>query len=379
MFNLPSFRLGRLFGIPLEINPTWLIIFVLVATSLSFSYFPTAYPGRSSLVNVTSGVITALLFFASIIAHELSHSLVARTGGTKVRKVTLFVFGGVAEMEEEPASPGKEFAVAIAGPVASIVIAAVFFTAYLLLGFAGLPDIVWAPFQYLAVINLAVAVFNLLPGFPLDGGRVLRSALWALTNDQLKATLWASRSGQFIGYTMVAGAVLGVLMGTLDLIWFGLIGWFIAMLAESSYRQQVVKTTLEGVPISSLMSSDPVIAPGSITLDQLVEDFFLGGRHSRYPVEMDGSVVGLISLSDVKRVPREEWPNTQVFDVADRDLERLLVDANESAEAVFSRLAAQEPGALLVAKDGRLVGILTRADVVSRVKRASIQTPTPSD
>lgn len=375
MFNLPSFRLGRLFGIPLEINPTWLIIFALIATSLSFSYFPTAYPGRSPWVNVTSGVITALLFFASIVVHELSHSLVARTGGIKVRKVTLFVFGGVAEMEEEPANPGKEFAVAIAGPMASIAVAAVFYLTYLLLGFSGFSDKLWAPFQYLALINLAVAFFNMLPGFPLDGGRVLRAALWALTGDQLKATLWASRSGQFIGYTMVAGAVLGVLMGTLDLIWFGLIGWFIAMLAESAYRQQVLKTTLEGVRVSSLMSPEPVITPGDITLDRLAEDFFLGGRHSRYPVEMDGSVVGLISLSDVKRVPRDEWADTRVFDVADKDLKRLIVDANESAEAVFSRLAAPEPGALLVVEDGRLVGILTRADVVSRVKRASIQAP----
>ena len=372
VFNLPSFRFGRLFGIPLEVNPTWLIIFVLVAATLSFTYYPGEFPGRSPWVNALSGVITALLFFASIIVHELSHSLVARTGGIKVEKVTLFVFGGVAQMEEEPESPGREFAMAIAGPLASLFLAALFFVAYVGMSAAGITDVVWAPFQYLAFINFWVALFNMLPGFPLDGGRVLRAALWRLAGDQLKATLWASRSGQFIGYTMVALAVLGVLGGSLDFIWFGLIGWFIAMIAEASYRQQLVKATLQGVHVSSIMSPDPVVAPGAISLEQLVEEYFLAGRHSRYPVESAGSIIGLISLSDVKRVPRDEWATTYVAEVADKDLSRLLVDAGEPAESVFPRLASSEPGALLVTEEGRLVGVVTRADLVSRVRRASI-------
>ncbi len=372
MFNLPSLRLGRLFGIPLEINPTWLIIFVLVATSLSFAYFPGEFPDRAPAVNVLSGIITALLFFASIVAHELSHSLVARTGGIKVEKVTLFMFGGVAQMEEEPTSPVREFVMALAGPLASFVLAALFYLGYVVFAAAGISDVVWAPFQYLAFINFFVALFNLLPGFPLDGGRVLRAILWGITGDQLKATLWASRAGQFIGYTMVALAVLGVLGGSLDLIWFGLIGWFIAMIAEGSYRQQLLKATLEGVRVGSVMSPDPVIAPGAITLDRLAEEYFLGGRHSRYPVEVGGSVVGLVSLSDVKRVPRDEWATTTVDEVTDRDLARLLVDESAPAESVFSRLSATEPGALLVVRDGRLVGIITRADLVSRIRRASL-------
>jgi Zn-dependent protease/CBS domain-containing protein len=372
VFHLPSLRIGRVFGIPLEVNPTWLIIFVLVALSLSFNYFPGEFPGRPTWVNAVSGIITALLFFASIVAHELSHSLVARTGGIKVEKVTLFMFGGVAQMEEEPVSPGGEFAMAIAGPLASLLLAAIFFLSYLGMSTAGVTDVIWAPFQYLAFINFWVALFNMLPGFPLDGGRVLRAALWALGGDQLKATLWASRAGQFIGYAMVGLAVLGVLQGSLDFIWFGLIGWFIAMLAEGSYRQQLLKATLQGVRVSAIMSPDPVVAPGSITLDELVEEYFLGGRHSRYPVESAGSIIGLISLSDVKRVPRDEWATTYVAESADRDLATLLVDADEPADSVIGRLSGAEPGALLVVADGRLVGVLTRADVVSRIRRASI-------
>ncbi len=372
MFNLPSLRIGRLFGIPLEVNPTWLIIFVLVALSLSVTYFPGEFPDRPTWVNAVSGIITALLFFASIVAHELSHSLVARTGGIKVEKVTLFVFGGVAQMEEEPASPGSEFAMAIAGPLTSLFLAAVFYLSYLAIATAGVTDVLWAPFQYLAFINLWVGVFNLLPGFPLDGGRVVRAALWALGGDQLKATLWASRAGQVIGYVMVGLAVIGVLNGSLDFIWFGLIGWFIATLAEASYRRQLLKVTLEGVRVSAIMSPNPLVAPGSITLDQLVEEYFLGGHHSRYPVESAGSIIGLISLSGVKRVPRDEWVSTYVAEQADRDLAALLIGADEPAEAVLARLTPSGPGALLAVADGRLVGIVTRADVVSRIRRASI-------
>lgn len=372
MFSLPSLRVGRLFGIPLEINPSWLIIFALVALSLSLTYFPAEFPGRPVWVNVASGIITAVIFFASVIAHELSHSVVARMGGIKVERVTLFVFGGVAQMEDEPAGPGSEFAMAVSGPLMSLLLAAVFFLAYVGMSAAGVSDVLWAPLQYLAFINFWIALFNMLPGFPLDGGRVLHAALWALGGNRLKATLWASRSGQFIGYTMVALAVLGVLRGSLDFVWFGLIGWFIATLAENSYRQQLLKTTLANVVVGTLMSPAPMVAPSGITLDQLVEEYFLGGRHSRYPVEAAGSVIGLISLSDVKRVPRDEWASTYVAEAAERDLSLLLVEADEPADSVIGRLSGPSPGALLVVEDGRLVGILTRTDVMSRIQRASI-------
>ncbi len=372
MFNLPSLRLGRLFGIPLEINPTWLIIFVLISATLSFSYYPAAFPGRTPFVNLTSGILTALLFFASIVIHELSHSLVARTGGMKVKKVTLFLFGGVAQMEDEPASPMREFVMAAAGPLASFALAAIFYLGYVVSAASGVSDVLWAPLQYLALINFGVGVFNLLPGFPLDGGRVLRSLLWGLSGDHLKATLWASRSGQFIGYAMVALAVIGVVQGFFDLIWFGLIGWFIATLAEGAYRQQVVKSTLEGVEVRSIMSPDPMVAPATITLDRLAEEYFLGGRHSRYPVELDGAIIGIVSLRDAKRVPREEWPVTHVSDVTDRDLARLVVDADTPVESVLERLSGEEPGALLVVENGKVIGIVTRTDVVSRIRRASI-------
>lgn len=369
MFNLPSIRIGRVFGIPLEVNLSWLVIFVLVVFSLAFGYFPAS---QGVAINLVSATITALLFFASILAHEISHSLVARAGGVEITRVTLFIFGGVAQMEEEPRGPGRELLMALAGPGMSLVLAATFFLALSVAEFRGAGDIVTAPLSYLSFINFYVAVFNLLPGFPLDGGRVLRAAIWAITGDLLKATRWASIAGQVIGYSMVLLAAWGVFGGNFGLVWLGLVGWFISALAEGAYRQQVAKSTLHGYTVKQLMSPDPALAPGDISLEDLAHGYLLGGRHSRYPVLVEGEVVGLISLSLLKDVARDDWRYVRVADVADRDLATLLVDSAAPGDEVFSRLSGVRPGALLVVESGRLVGIVTRADVVSRMRAARL-------
>ena len=371
MFSLPSLRIGRFFGIPVEINPTWFIIFALVAASLAFSTYPgdPRFSGWGTAGYLAAGLATALLFFASVVFHELSHSLVAKSGGLKIERVTLFIFGGVAQMSEEPRTPGSELVMAVAGPAASFVLSAVFFGLTVFARALEAPSWLWGPLAYLAGVNLLVAVFNLLPGFPLDGGRVLRAILWAASHDQLKATRWAARSGQVIGYLMVALAVFGVLRGTLDFIWFGLIGWFIATLAESAYQRQLASSRLALFTVREAMSPTPLLAPGEITLEQLAHDYVLGGRHSRYPVILDGKVVGLVSLARAKAVPRAGWETTRVADVADRDLESLVIDIGAPLESALPRLAGESPGALLVLEQGRLVGILTRADLVSVLNR----------
>ncbi|HSK48130.1 MAG TPA: site-2 protease family protein [Coriobacteriia bacterium] len=376
MFDIPSFRIGKFFGIPVEVNLSWIVIFALVVFSLGSAYFPTAVaslganaPTVSALAYYLVAAVTTLLFFGSILAHELSHSLVARASGGHVDRITLFIFGGVAQIDEEPKTPSKEFLMAAAGPGMSLVIALVCFLGYLLAAQQVFAWWLWAPLEYLAVINLFVAIFNLLPGFPLDGGRVLRSILWGITHDLLKATLWAVRVGQFIGWSMVALAVYTMLQGSTGFLWFGLIGWFIASLAGQAYRQQLVRSRTAGVQISQIMSPSPEYVDGGETLETLVQDHFLGRRHSRYPVFYEGAIVGLVTLPDVKTVDRSDWPFMRTIDVTNRDLPSLITHADTPVDTVLSKLAADRPGALIVVEDGRLAGIVTRSDIISLLQR----------
>lgn len=374
MFGLPSLRIGRLFGIPLEVDASWLLVFLLVTTTLTFSYFPAALPGVAPSLYVVLGVITALAFFASLVLHELAHSLVARAGGLKISKVTLFLFGGVSQMEEEPRSPGHEFLLALAGPGTSVLLGGLALAVRALLISAGAPDAVWLPFEYLGLINIALAVFNLLPGFPLDGGRVLRAMLWAITKDILKATKWASRAGQAIGTALIAAAVIGVLRGTFDLVWFAVMGWFLTNMSSTAYQQQVLRAALAEVPLSKIMSTPAVLAPKDVSLQEMAHSYFLGGRHTRYPVVDDGRVVGLIDLSHLNEVPRDQWASTTVGDVAARDLASIVASPDASVDSVLGRLEPGGAGAILVVEDRRLAGIVTRSDVIRLIRESAQHT-----
>ncbi|MCX8006633.1 MAG: site-2 protease family protein [Coriobacteriia bacterium] len=368
MFGAPSLRIGRVFGIPIEVNASWFLVFFIVAAGLATSYFPSALPELPASVHAVLAFATTLAFFGSIVVHELAHSLVARAGGLRIARVTLFMFGGVSQMEEEPRSPLRELAMALAGPATSFV-----------LGCAGLavlrafgdrmPGPLHVPLEYLTFINFSVAAFNLLPGFPLDGGRVLRAILWGATKDLLKATRWASRMGQAIGYALVAAAVLGVLRGALDAIWLAIMGWFISILAANAYAQQLVRARLARVVLADVMSSPVVTVPADTPLSEVAEAYVLGGRHSRYPVVSDGRVVGLVDLQSVRRVPRDAWPTTTIGDIAMHDVAQVVAAPAATVESVLSKMEPDGPGAVLVVEDGRLAGIVTRADII-RVLRS---------
>ncbi len=373
MFDVPSYRIGSVFGIPIEINASWLVIFALVSLSLGAGYYPSIPEASAAprLLLAVIGVLTAVLFFTSIVVHELAHALVTRAFGGRVDRITLFIFGGVAQLADEPVSPGREFLMAAAGPAMSLCLGVLAFIGYLAAVSRGASWWLWAPLQYLATINFFVAVFNLLPGFPLDGGRVVRAILWGLTKDLLKATRWASRAGQLIGWALVTYAVLGVLgvlPGADDTIWLGLIGWFIVWLAGSAYRQQEIRSRLAGISVASIMTPHPHTVAGEMTVDQLAHDHFLGGDHARYPVLFEGAVHGLISLADIKAIDRADWPYVRVIDVANRDLAELTVWVDMPVGELLPRLAGDRPGALLVVGDGRLVGIVTRADVIAAIQ-----------
>ncbi len=367
MFGLRSFTIGRFFGIPLEVNSSWFLVFFLVAFTLSTSYLPAALPDQSSTMHVFIALVMTAAFFASIVIHEFAHSLVARAGGLKISRITLFIFGGVSQMDDEPKSPGLEFLMAAAGPGMSLVLSGIGFGALAFLRGAGAGQVLIIPVEYLTFINLSVAIFNMLPGFPLDGGRVLRSILWAITHDMLKATRWASRMGQLLGYGLIAIAVIGVLNGSLDLIWFAVMGWFLSTLAGAAYQQQLLKVRLSEVTLASIMSSPVVTVPSDATLEEMAHSYFLGGRHSRYPVVAEGRVVGVIGLQALREVPREQWAATSAGDVAHTDLASVVATPAVTVDRILPQLEPSGAGAVLIVDDGRLSGIVTRADVIRLV------------
>jgi len=370
VFELPSFRVGRLFGIPLEVNLSWLLIFGLVSFSLAFAVFPAQMSDLPMLGVIALAVLTALAFFFSIVLHELAHSLVARAGGVHVERITLFMLGGVSQMDEEPHTAGREFVMALAGPAMSFVLAVLCFGAATVFRALDASAVITFPLEYLAYVNFFVGLFNLLPGFPLDGGRVLRSILWGVTRDLHRSTLWAARIGQIIGWGMVVFAGVSIILyRDIAPLWFGLIGWFVASLAGQAHRQETLRGQLSLVHVRSVMTAHPESVQGDITLETLAHDHFLGGRHSRYPVMLDGHIIGLITLPDVKAVARQEWLYVMVADVTERDLDALTVDIDAPLDTTVDRLSGDNPGALLVVENGRLVGILTRADLLSATRR----------
>lgn len=324
-------RLGKLFGIEIEIDASWSFIFVLVTWNLAAG-FSQWHPDWSFALDVATALAGSLLFFASVLAHELAHSLVARTRGLPVHRITLFLFGGVSNLQREPESPGTEFVMAIVGPLTSVFLGFLFLT----LGTraAGgvqlaLSDPVKAlahlsPLStlllWLGQINILVGLFNLVPAFPLDGGRVLRSLLWGATKNLRRDTRWASQIGSliawlfiFAGVAMIFGARVPFFgSGLIGGLWIAMIGWFLHNAAVSSYRQLVVSDLLEGVPISRLMRRGTPTVPADIAVGQLVHDWLIGTDERAFPVLESGRLAGLVCLEDVRKLPRGRWDSTTV-------------------------------------------------------------------
>ncbi len=265
MFRLSGIRVGRLFGIPIELNPSWFIVLAVVGWTLATGYFPIEFPGRPPWIDAVSGAVTALLFFSSIVVHELSHSLVARRSGVRVERVTLFLFGGVAQLSEEPRSPQTELAMALAGPAMSLAISAACYGAYRGLAAVGASDVLWAPVITLAAVNLTVAVFNLAPGFPMDGGRVLRAFIWWATGDRRASTRAASLVGQGVGLLIAAAGLWALFGGAVQGLWSAALGLFLAFLARRTYATQEPRLRFTGTPVSDLM--EPTTAETTAELE----------------------------------------------------------------------------------------------------------------
>jgi len=365
--GFPLFRIG---GIQVRVDPSWFLIFVLIWWSLSAGYFPRLHPDASTLQIWTAGLLTALLFFVSLLLHELSHSVVARRAGLEVPSITLFLFGGASEMTREPEDPATELRVAIVGPLTSFAVALVFWVLSRALP-ADAPGLLLGVLGYLAWINLALGVFNLLPGFPLDGGRILRALVWWRTGSLRRASRVATQAGKGLGLGLALLGGIQIFSGALvGGIWLVLIGLFARGLAESSYQSLILRELLGQVSVADVMVREPVTVPPDLTLDRVIDDYVLAQGFRGFPVVEGGRALGVISLERLARVPPEQRAQQRVREhLEPADAEHSVAPETPLLEALaqMGRVGAQR---LLVLRPGssELVGLLTQSGLVRFVE-----------
>jgi Zn-dependent protease/CBS domain-containing protein len=372
-----SIRVARIFGIDINIHFSWIVIFFFLVTNLSESFFPDQFPEWSRQKTFVVSAVSALLFFVSVVAHELAHSLVARRFQMSVSSITLFMLGGVASLKSEPPSAKAELFMAAAGPFTSIVIG----VAGLAIAFVADAPSTTVPWRqvvggvagYLGPINLIVAVFNLVPGFPLDGGRVLRAAIWGITKDRSRATAIAARGGQlFAGLLFAAGVAflfgIGVPQNEVQGILYGFIAYFLWNAAGASLQQERIASVVGGATVGPLMTTDFRSTPPGVMVGQLIRDIVLPMNIRAIPVVSDDRLVGLITIGDLRKVEQDRWPTTPVEQVMTPASELVTVSPDDPLATALERFGATDLPLLPVIKNGRLVGVLYREAVIGYVR-----------
>ena len=358
----PSIRLGRLFGIEIGFNWSLVFIFALVTWSLATSSLPLNAPGSAPLLYWIVGAIGAVLFYVCLLAHELSHSLVARGHGVKVSGITLWLFGGVSQLEGEPASARDEALIAGVGPLTSLVIAALAYGLFLITQGSAL---IAALFAYLAFVNLALGLFNLVPAFPLDGGRLLSSFLWWRSGSRQRGVHNAVQVGRVFAYLMIGAGVLELFFGAVaNGIWIAFLGWFLLSAASSEEAGTNVRTFLRAVPVSAAMTSPVVTLPDWVTVEQFLASVAPNHSFTTYPIhDQSGKLTGVVRLSDLVRMPADDRSTKHLIDVARPIAEVPVTTPREDLSALIQRIGAGIDQRVLVFDGGALVGILSPADV----------------
>ncbi|WP_055491110.1 site-2 protease family protein [Streptomyces sp. TP-A0356] len=358
--------LGRIAGVRVGLHWSVLVIIVLVAVSLAGGRFPDAHPGHSAWAYWALATLTAVVFLASLLLHELAHAVVARRNGVQVDGITLWMLGGAARLHNESPTPAAELRIAGVGPLTSAVVGGVFIGLAVMMDALHVSGLLVEAIAWLAGINIVLAVFNALPAAPLDGGRLLRAFLWHRTGDRVRATRGASAAGRALGWLMVLAGFAAVLFaGNLSGMWFALLGWFLIAAATAEARQAELRGILQGIPVSRVMTRDPVSVPATMTLERfLAEAPFDRYRHSAFPVlAPDGDVIGLVTADLVGRTPPEARASTTVGDVMRPLSDVETVAPDDAVVELLPRLEASKDRRALVLDDGRLVGIVTPADV----------------
>jgi len=364
-----SVNLGRIMGIPVRIHYTLWLVFLLIAWSLATGYMPTEYPKLSAITYWAIGIASAIILFASVLVHELMHSYIAKKNGLPIARITLFFFGGVSEIQQEPQDPTLEVRMAAAGPLMSFLIAGLLGSVWFAAQLARGPVAVTATLRYGALINGVLGVFNLLPAFPLDGGRVLRGALWRRSRDLIGATKAATRVSEALSLLMMIGGFVTIIFGDfVNGIWIVFLGWFIRSGAETAMRQTVVDRTLSGVSVGDIMTREVRTVPPYMTVQQLVWHYFLVHRHGGYPVVKDGQILGIITMQCVRSIPKERREITTVGEAMIPCERVVTVAPSVSALDAMHLMARENVGRVLVVEEGRLLGIVTRGDLMRTIR-----------
>lgn len=372
-----TIRLGRVRGIPVGLNWSLLVVFALVALGLGAGRFPMAYPDYGTLAYTLAGLVTAVLFFLSILAHELGHALLAQRRGVPVDGITLWLFGGVARFRQEALSARDDLHIAVIGPVVSLAVAGLSILLAGALDMAGAPDLVVGMFWWLAVINAVLAVFNMIPAAPLDGGRVLRALLWRHHGDRVRAAITAAGAGRVFGFVLVGLGVVELAFGAgLGGIWLMLLGWFVITVARAEETHTRVQGALSGMSVAEVMTPEPVVAPDWLTIDEFLDQYVFRHRCSTFPVRaFGGELSGVVTLRAVKRVPAAQRPEVRVRDIACPMEEVPTVAADTEVAELLTLLGGGgcTDGRCLVMDGDQLLGIVSPADLTRVMEYAELR------
>jgi Zn-dependent protease/CBS domain-containing protein len=371
---LAGFHVGTIGGVRISLDYSWFIIFFLILGTFAGAVFPAHAPGLDRFGYLIMGLIGASLFFISLLLHELAHAFMAIRKGIGVEGITLFIFGGMARTEREADTPGDEFLIAVVGPLASFALAFLFYAIAAAASGAGAPLAVTVVAEYLGFLNLILAIFNLFPGFPLDGGRLLRASLWKFTGSLRKATQVAAGAGRVLGWTLIALGIYALLVGgaLIGGLWFVFIGWFLGHAARASYQHVLLQELFAPLTARQAMTADPETVPPDLGIDALVHDYFLRRPYNSFPVTEDGIPLGLVTLAQVKALPREKWPGLIVNDVMTPMQDTIVVDPDAAMMKVIEHMQRGDARRVLVARDWTLLGIISSTDLARWLDRMTL-------
>lgn len=364
-----SFVIGKIKGIEIEINLSWLIIFGLITFMMATNFFPQNYPDISPIIGWVLGSIMAILMLLSILLHELSHSIVSINQGIEVKKITLFIFGGIAQLDKEPDNPIQELKIALAGPAMSLLLFLIFTFIYNFLGYLGVESYLIAPLIYVSSVNLIIVLFNMVPAFPLDGGRVLRALIWHFQGSLQKATKVTSSMGNIFGYLLIFLGLYIVFNGNvLNGIWFVFIGWFIKQLSESSYQNTIMTDMFTKIKVSTFMSKNVISVGAHLSIEALVENYFYKYKYTSFPVIETDRVIGIVTVENIKTLNRDEWDRTIVRNIITPINNDLIVYPEDNVSSAIKKIFQNGIGRVLVMDGETLTGIVSRTDILNYIR-----------